>query len=279
MTRSVLDGALDSIVTMDDKGDIVEWNPAAERTFGHPRDEMVGRPLADVLGPTLPAATGSRMPLTARRADGSDFPAEVAVTSVQSEGKPLFTVWLRDLSEQAEAERTLRLHDSALSAAHSGIVIASVDPGHPIVYVNPAFERITGWRAEDVLGRNPRLLQTDDTDQEALASIREALEEGRAIEVTLLNRRRDGAPFWNELSISPVRDDCGVLSHFVGVQTDISARRQAEAQIEHLSYNDSVTGLSNRACSWSTSTSRWLVRSATGTRWRCSTSTSTASGW
>jgi diguanylate cyclase (GGDEF)-like protein/PAS domain S-box-containing protein len=247
LTRSVLDGALDSVVTIDGAGEIVEWNPAAERTFGHSRDEMVGRPLADVLGPTVPAATGSRALLTARRAGGDEFPAEVAITRVESESLSLFTVWLRDLSEQAEAERTLRLHDSALAAAHSGIVIVSAELDHPIVYVNPAFERITGWRAEDVLGKNPRLLQTDDTDPHTLAAIREGLERGRSVEATLLNRRRDGAPFWNELSISPVRDDDGVLSHFVGVQTDISARRQAEAQIEHLISNDSVTGLSNRA--------------------------------
>ncbi len=248
LTRSVLDGALDCVVTIDGSSNVVEWNPAAARTFGHARDAMLGRPLADVLGPTVPAATGMRVPLTARRADGGEFPAEVAVTRVESEGLELFTVWLRDLSEQAEAERAMRLHDSALAAAHSGIVIASAQlPGHPIVYVNPAFERITGWKADEVLGRNARLLQSDDTDVNALTAIRGALEGGRSVEVTLLNRRRDGSPFWNELSISPVCDEQGTLTHFVGVQTDISARRHAEARIEHLIYHDNVTGLPNRA--------------------------------
>lgn len=120
----------------------------------------------------------------------------------------------------------------ALEASPVGMLICDMQAAdHPLIYVNPAFERITGYAGREVLGRNCRFLQEADSDQPGLASIRAALKEGREGRALLRNYRRDGSPFWNELAITPVRDDAGCLTHYVGVMQDITARRHAELEL------------------------------------------------
>ena len=123
----------------------------------------------------------------------------------------------------------LRLLERAVTASTNSIVIADPNqPDVPLVYVNPAFERTTGYASEEVLGRNCRFLQGKDRDQPALGELRTAVREGRHCTVVLRNYRKDGSLFWNELSIYPVRDEDGRTSSFVGVQNDITERIRTE---------------------------------------------------
>ncbi|MGF1472784.1 MAG: PAS domain-containing protein, partial [Rubrobacteraceae bacterium] len=122
-----------------------------------------------------------------------------------------------------------RFLERALDASSSGVVITDPrKPDNPIVYVNPAFERITGYPAEEVLGYNCRFLQGEDREQAALEEVRTAVREEHDCRVVLRNHRKDGAPFWIELHISPVHDEKGRLVNFVGVQNDVSERRGLE---------------------------------------------------
>ena len=124
---------------------------------------------------------------------------------------------------------TLWLYDRALAATSCGIVISDARlPNNPLIYCNPAFEKITGYAQEEVLGRNCRFLQGPQTDLDAIDLIRQSVREGRGCQVVLRNYRKDGTVFWNDLTISPVHDASGCLTHFIGVQTDITARKQAE---------------------------------------------------
>ncbi len=121
------------------------------------------------------------------------------------------------------------LLERALGAAGEGIVIADARlPDMPLIYVNPAFEAVTGYSRAETLGRNCRFLQGEDTDGAALAAIREAIAERRGVVVELLNYRKDGTPFWNRLSITPVQDAAGKVTHFIGVQSDVTERRLAQ---------------------------------------------------
>ncbi len=123
----------------------------------------------------------------------------------------------------------LRLLERAVTASTNSIVISDPNqPDYPLVYVNPAFERTTGYAAEEVLGRNCRFLQDEDRDQPALGELRTAVREGRHCTVVLRNYRKDGTLFWNELSIYPVRDEEGRMTSFVGVQNDITERIRAD---------------------------------------------------
>jgi hypothetical protein len=126
------------------------------------------------------------------------------------------------------AER-LRLLEGALGAAQDAIVLTDhLRPDDPIIAVNPAFTRITGYEAADAVGRNCRFLQGEDREQPEIRVLAEAVRAGRSAYVTLRNYRKDGTLFWNELRIAPVRDEAGRVTHFVGVQNDISARVAAE---------------------------------------------------
>ena len=126
-------------------------------------------------------------------------------------------------------EGQLTLKDRALSVAAEGITIADARlPDLPLIYANQGFERLTGYSIDDVLGRNCRFLQGPATDPAAASEIRQAIHHQRPCVVEILNYRRDGSSFWNRLSITPVRDAAGDLTHFIGIQSDVTARRQAE---------------------------------------------------
>lgn len=128
-----------------------------------------------------------------------------------------------------EIQSTVKLLDQAISASCVGIVIADARLADmPLIYVNPAFERITGYHADEVLGTNCRFLQGKNNQQPALIQLRKAIKEGKDCKVILQNYRKNGTPFWNELSISPIYNDDGILTHFIGVQSDISDRIRAE---------------------------------------------------
>jgi diguanylate cyclase (GGDEF)-like protein/PAS domain S-box-containing protein len=154
---------------------------------------------------------------------------------------------IQDVSEQRRRDLDLRIRTQAIEASVNAIVITDNQQGdQPIVYINPAFERITGYCSEEVLGRNCRFLQGDDREQPELDAIRRALqaqEEGSAI---LHNYRKDGSAFWNELRLSPVVNDRGKVSHFVGILHDITEAKGYQEELEHQANHDSLTGLPNR---------------------------------
>jgi phosphoserine phosphatase RsbU/P len=129
-------------------------------------------------------------------------------------------------SERLQAQ--LELKDRALAASAEGITIADAKlPDNPLIYVNAGFERLTGYSVAEVLGRNCRFLQSSATDPAAVDALRTAISEKRAVTVQLLNHRKDGTPFWNRLSITPVQDVSGMITHFIGVQSDVTAEKQA----------------------------------------------------
>jgi len=126
---------------------------------------------------------------------------------------------------QARAAEMLWLHDRAIAAASTGITIADArQPDMPLIFANPMFERMTGYDAAAVLGLNCRFLQGVDTDQRTVTLIREALATGQPCRVTLKNYRRDGAPLWIDLSLAPVHDDANQLTHYIGIQADVTER-------------------------------------------------------
>ena len=130
---------------------------------------------------------------------------------------------------RTQVQEALMLRDQAMAASSVGIVIADARlPDMPLIYVNPAFEQITGYSDIEVLGYNCRFLQGAKTDRATVDVLRRAIKAGENCTVTLLNYRKDGEPFWNELTISPIYDEKKKLTHFVGVQSDVSRRVQSE---------------------------------------------------
>jgi PAS domain S-box-containing protein len=144
-------------------------------------------------------------------------------------------VVLQDITGRKLSEGTLRVYERALAATQNGVVItdASQDD-HPIAYANPAFLKITGYAQSEVIGRNCRLLNEKARKQAGLDDVRRAIAAGEACSVLLRNHRKDGEAFWNQLSIAPVEDQKGRLTHYVGVIVDATERVQALSEREEL---------------------------------------------
>jgi diguanylate cyclase (GGDEF)-like protein/PAS domain S-box-containing protein len=156
-------------------------------------------------------------------------------------------VVIQDITEQRRRDLEIRTRTRAVEASVNAVIITDAEqPDQPIVYANPAFERITGYAVEEVLGRNCRFLQGENRDQPGLDNIRRALaakEEGAAL---LRNYRKDGSEFWNDLRVAPVVNDRGKVSHFVGILHDVTESKRYQEELEHQANHDSLTSLPNR---------------------------------
>jgi PAS domain S-box-containing protein len=133
-----------------------------------------------------------------------------------------------------------------VAAANDVVMITSADigaPGPTIMYVNPAFTRLTGYHPGEVIGLSPRILQGPGTDRATLDAIGAGLRQGRMVNETLVNYTKGGAPYRVELHISPIRDETGRLTHFVSVQRDVSLARRGMVELECVSERDRLTGL------------------------------------
>lgn len=133
-----------------------------------------------------------------------------------------------DLNDE-QGPISLELLKKAVDASNDGIVIAEQEGDDNIlIYVNKAFERLTGYSAEEILYQDCRFLQTGDREQEGLRDIRKAIKDGCSARVVLRNYHRDGSMFWNELSISPIHNEQDQLTYYIGIQKDVTAQMQAE---------------------------------------------------
>lgn len=129
----------------------------------------------------------------------------------------------------------LDLLKKAVDASNDGIVIAEQEgEDNILIYVNKAFERLTGYSADEILYQDCRFLQAGDREQQGIEEIRQAIKEGKSARVTLRNYRKDGSMFWNELSLSPVYSDDEQLMYYIGVQKDVSEFVELKRQFEAL---------------------------------------------
>ncbi|SED09932.1 PAS domain S-box-containing protein [Pseudomonas mohnii] len=129
-----------------------------------------------------------------------------------------------------------KLLQLAINASNDGVVIAEKEGEQDkiLIYVNPAFERLTGYSSEEILYQDCRFLQSGDRDQPALSKIRDALKSEGSCREILRNYRKDGTPFWNELSISTVQNPSDGLVYFIGVQKDVTLQVKAQQRIAQL---------------------------------------------
>jgi len=152
-----------------------------------------------------------------------------------------------DIAARKHAEQELQLRDRAIEASANAIIITSSEgPNYGIEYVNPAFERITGYSEEETLGRNINFLWRKDSEQPGIEELHSCLHEQREGQAVMRNYRKDGTLLWSDMYIAPVRDDYGRVSHYVIAQYDITATKRYESELEFQTNRDSLTGLANR---------------------------------
>ena len=141
-------------------------------------------------------------------------------------GKNKLLTIIRDITQERAIEDILYVRNRALGATASGIIICDTQkPDFPIIYGNEAFTRITGYEKEDFMGKNCRFLQDEDKEQIEIKTMAVAIEKGEACRVVLRNYRKDGSLFWNDISITPIYNSKKIMTHFVGVQNDVTTHK------------------------------------------------------
>ena len=238
-----------------DTSRFVAVNDAMVTNYGYSREELQDMTIFDIREPDEATRLGSFLTGRSeqsgnvgvwrhRRKDGSVLWAEITGHPIELDGRTCRMVIAHDITSQREAQERLLLLQRAVESSMNGIIIADAQSGNlPIIYVNPAFESLTGYSSEEVMGRNCRFLQGEETRQPELDILRRALSDGSDCNVILRNFRKDGELFWNHLFISPVRDESGSITHFVGIQNDLTERRQVEAELAYAANHDPVTAL------------------------------------
>jgi PAS domain S-box-containing protein len=243
--RRLVDSNVQSVIFWNTKGEISGSNDAFLNLTGYTRDDLTAgrinwaamtppeyadrdRRALRELATTGVSATYEKEWI---RKDGTRVPILLGA-AVFEDNREEGVCFVLDLTERKRTESVLHLRDRAIQAVSQAILITDCSlPDNPIVYVSPSFTKITGYSAEEIIGQNCRLLQGKNTDPLAVTQLREAIQQERGCTVELLNYQKDGTMFWNNLTISPVREPGGKLTHFVGVQTDVTSRRQLEDQL------------------------------------------------
>lgn len=155
-----------------------------------------------------------------------------SVPEQQPDGSVIWYGIIFDITDRKEMEQELRLKERAMASLEQGISISDARrDNNPLIYVNNGFEQLTGYSKKEALGRNCRFLQGPETDSDAVQNIRDAISAEETITQEILNYHKDGSTFWNQLSITPIYDDQQRLTHFVGIQKDITEKKKTEKEL------------------------------------------------
>ncbi len=259
--RLLADHATDMISVHDVESRYVYVSPACRTLLGIGSEVLLGRSAYDFIHPedhALLAAqqraaleTGVSAPLPTlryrlRRADGTYIWVETTSRQrrAEADGTPTLVATTRDMTERREAEDRLRQSARAFENSAEGVTVA--DPDGNIVSVNRAFTEITGYSEAEVLGRNPRILQSGRHDRAFYEGMWASLGSVGRWCGELWNKRKNGEVYPEWMTIASVYDDVGTLTNYVAVFADISALRESESQLDFLTHHDALTGLPNR---------------------------------
>ncbi len=274
-----------AVLITDIEGTIQYANPAYSAISGYSLEELLGQHSTFMISGGGGQAEQPSEPTLDLRAwtciheDGSPFPADeqplmvtartgepqndvvlgvykpdgkLAWLSVSSsalvneqDGKPYsYMATIRDITERTELHKSLRQLSAAVEQSPVAVLITDADG--LIQYVNPAFTVISGYSAAEVLGQNPRIVHGNGVTPEENDAMWAKLKAGGSWQGTFHNKRKNGTRYWQEAVIAPIFDARGAITHFVGIQQDVTARKEAEDRLEFLAQHDALTGLPNR---------------------------------
>lgn len=251
-TQRILESISDAFFALDDDWRFTYLNPRAETLLRRSSKELLGKNIWEELPETVDGEFHRQYHLARDRQQATSFieyyePLQIWLEVHAYPYASGISVFFRDVSQRRAREETLRLRERALEASANAIIITDhLQPDQPIIYVNPAFERITGYSAAEAIGRNCRFLQGTDRDQPELTRLRMLVQEGTEGRVVLRNYDKGGDLFWNDLFIAPVRDGNNRITHYVGIVNDITESRKYQLELERRATHDLLTGLANR---------------------------------
>ncbi|MFN3077291.1 MAG: putative bifunctional diguanylate cyclase/phosphodiesterase [Alphaproteobacteria bacterium] len=259
--RSVVDGALDAIITVDVTGKVTKFNPSAERIFGYRTGDVLGREVAELIIPPslrekhrqslnrvattgFGSLIGQRIEMTAMRADGSEFPVEMTININRIGGEIFFTAFLRDITQRRLAEEEFRKLSQVVKQSSATIIIT--DHQGLVEYVNPRFTEVTGYTLAETVDKSPRILKSGYNSEETYRDLWKTIRSGVQWRGELYNRKKNGEYYWEYITISPIRSSDGTIINFIGMAEDLTVRKECEERLLRQTNYDQLTGLPNR---------------------------------
>lgn len=239
--RALFEESPDSIALHDAEGDVVDVNERLVENLGYSRDELLSMNVAEyevahdceeLRGIWKEMSNGARVKAEGvhQRKDGTTYPVEVWVNEIEIDGEERFLALGRNVSDRKTRERELRSFKNAVE--HAGHAICLTDEDGTILYVNPAFEEITGYSSEEALGRNPRILKSGEHEEEFYEDLWDTITSGEVWKSEIVNERKDGEHYTVHQTIAPIENDDGEIERFVAVNSDITAQKEHEELLE-----------------------------------------------
>ncbi len=243
--NAILNASLDALITIDERGCVLDYNKVAEKTFGWTASEILGNNLAHFIIPAEQRAAhhkgmkkyletrkgpvlNKRIELTAQHKAGHSFPIEINIAPIETEQGPLFTAFIRDISARQQAETELRL---AAQTFESSEAIFICDINGAIIRTNRAFSRITGYEHAEVVGKNPSILSSGQHSAEYYQALWLSLIVHGQWSGEIYNKRKNGEIYPEYLNISSARNSAGAITHYIAHFIDISEQKRNEENL------------------------------------------------
>jgi PAS domain S-box-containing protein len=243
--QSIFQSSFEGIIVVDDDGKIIKVNAAFEKIFGYSAGALLNQPIErfiltkfkeneefDLLKYIKQARQNQiikNLDLWGLKNNGVEFPLKTTLNPTKIKDKRVVLLFITDNSAQKAKEELFTITNNALASASNGIVISNAqDSDLPIIYCNDAFTKITGYTKEEALGKNCRFLQNDDRSQKEIDILQNAIKNAETCNVTIRNYKKDGALFWNNITLTPIFSKEDTLTHFIGVQNEVTIKVKEE---------------------------------------------------
>ncbi len=238
--RSITQSANDAIVTVDSKGNIIGWNPGAKKIFGFTEEEILNKPITLIIpreyhtehiGGLKRVAAGGEKHVIGRTVEleglhksGNVIPIELSLAEWESSGEKYFTGIIRDITERISSEENIKKLSRGIEQSPASVIITNANG--IIEYVNRKFTEITGYSSSEAVGKNPNILKSGINDPSVYKDLWQAIKQSKEWRGELCNKRKDGSLYWDVVSISPIKNADGDIINYIGVQEDITERKE-----------------------------------------------------